>query len=100
MSSSATLQVGQDLAGGVLAGASRDAAAGMGAGAGEVQAFEVLGRQPVAGMPEERPPEVELVEAGLAVERVATGQPEAGFEIDRREHLAVGDQLADAGRDR
>ena len=65
-------QVLEDLAGGVLAGAAGDAAAGMGAGAAQVQPLQ---RDSVAGVAEQRPPDEELVEARLGVERVAAGEP-------------------------
>src|SRR5258705_2717417 len=89
----ATAEVREDLAGCVLAGAAGDAAAGVGARAAQVQADD---REAVAGVAEQRPPEVELIEAGLTVERVTAGQPETRFEIDRGQDLAVDDELADS----
>ena len=58
----------------------------MGAGAAQVQPLE---RQPVAGVAEERPPEEELVERRLGVERMAAGQAVVALEVERRQDLAA-----------
>ena len=58
----------------------------MRAGAAQV---EPVDRHPVAGVAEERPPEEELVEARLGVERVAAGEAVVALEVDRRQDLAV-----------
>ena len=50
-------------------------------------------------MAEERPPQEELVEPGLAVERVAAGQAVVALEIERGEDLAVADESAEPGRE-
>ena len=72
--------VGEDLAGGVLAGLAGDAAAGVGAGAGEV---EPVDRHPVAGEAEEWPPDEQAVEGRLGVEQMAAGQAIVALEIER-----------------
>ena len=66
--SAATLQVGEDLAGRVLARLAGDPAARVGAGPAQV---EPVDREAVAAAAEERPPQEELVEGLLAVERMA-----------------------------
>src|SRR4029077_16377144 len=67
------------------------------AGTAEVQPVEAP--DPVAGMAQHGPPQVELVEAGLSVERMGAGQAEVTLEVQRRQHLAVGNELSDPGRD-
>jgi hypothetical protein len=69
----------------------------MGAGAAQVQPVDA---EAIPGVAEERPPQEELVEAGLGVQWVTARQSELALEIDGREHLAVGDQLADPRRHR
>jgi len=63
----------------------------VGAGATQVEPVE---REAVPGVAEERPPQEELVEAGLAVKRVAAGQPVVALEVERGEDLALPDQVA------
>ena len=72
-----------------------DAAARMGARPRQVQPVE---RQPVARVAEHRPPQEELVEPGLGVERVATGQTEVALEVERRQDLPGRDQRRQPGR--
>ena len=72
------------------------AAAGMGAGAAQVQAVD---REPVAAAAEERPPQEELVERLLAVERMAAGQAVVALEVERRDHLAGADARGEPGRE-
>src|SRR5581483_3778012 len=89
------LQVGQDLARRVRAGRSRDASAGVRPRAAQVQALDA---EPVARMTEQRPPREPAVEPGLGVERVAAREPVLALEVDRRQHLPAGDELAQARR--
>src|SRR5688572_2019135 len=63
----------EDLARGILARAAGDAPAGMGAGAAQVEPVEA---EAVAGVAEQRPPQEELVETDLGMERVPARQPE------------------------
>ena len=60
---------------------------GMGAGTRQVEPVE---RQPVAGVAEQRPPQEELVEAVLAVHRMAAGQAVVALEVERGQDLARG----------
>src|SRR3954469_4054046 len=92
-----TTEIGDHLAGGVLAGTAGDAAAGVGPGAAEVQAIEC---EAVAGVAEERAPHRPLVEARLGVEGMAATQAIARFEIHRGQDLAMADELGDPRRDR
>ena len=82
-------EVREDLARGVLAGLPGDAAAGMGA---RPARYSPSSPKPVAGVAEQRPPQEELVEAGLAVQRVAAGQAVVALEVERGEDLAGRDQ--------
>ena len=92
------LSVRDDLAGRVLAGLAGDAAARMGARARQVEPLE---RQPVAGVAEERPPQEELVERRLAVQRVAAGQAVVALEIERASGpRARRTERAEPGRER
>ena len=49
-------------------------------------------------MPEQRPPQVELVEAMLSVHRMAAGQAVVAFEVDRGDDLARDDGPGQARR--
>ena len=51
-------------------------------------------------MPEERPPQEELVEARLAVERVPAGQAVVALEVERRQDLSFADETREPGRQR
>src|SRR5262249_44917674 len=84
--------VEQDLARGVRARGAGDAAARVGAGVAQVQPVE---RHPVARVTEQRPPREELIEARLAVEGVALGQPVIAFQVEGRDHLPRGHQVAE-----
>ena len=53
---------------------------------------EPVDRQAVAAAAEERPPQEELVEGLLAVERMAAGQAVVALEVERRDHLAGADR--------
>src|SRR4029077_1039523 len=96
VASSGPAEVLQDLAGRILAGAAGDAAAGMRAGAAEVQPLQ---RDSIAGVAEQRAPHEEMVEALLRVERVPAREPELPLQVDGREDLAMRHELADARRD-
>src|SRR5438093_7712014 len=93
--SAAALQVGQDLAGCVLAGLAGDAAAGVRAGAEQVQALDW---KPVPAAPEEWPPQEPLVERLFAMERMAPTQPVLTLEVEGRDHLAGADAAGKARR--
>src|SRR5205823_5806489 len=82
--------VGDDLPGRVRAGRTGDPPARVGAAAAEIQALEW---HAVPGVPEQRPPGEELVEARLPVERMTTGQAVVALQVLRRDHLA-GDHQA------
>jgi hypothetical protein len=46
----------------------------------------------VAGVTEQGPPQEELVKAWFGVERMASGETEVAFEVQRRQDLSRGDQ--------
>ncbi len=48
--------------------------------------------------PRSGPPGEELVQAGLGVQRVPAREPVLALQVDRRDHLPCGDQLAQPGR--
>ena len=68
----------------------------MAPGTGEVEPIE---REPVARVAEQRAPQEELVEAVLAVHRVATGQAVVALEVERGEDLPRDDQPGEPRRD-
>ena len=78
-----------------MAGHAGDAAAGMHGGAAEVEAGNGCA---VVGEMGGRPAEEDLVGGQVAVVHVAIGQPEAGFEVARGEHLVVQDGVAAEAR--
>ena len=68
---------------------------GMGGGAAHV---EVLHRRAVAGPARHGPQEEELLEGQLALEDVALGEAPLALQVQRRQHLAVQDELLQVGR--
>src|SRR5688572_23021253 len=74
----ALAEVAQHLAGAVVARRAGDAAAGMGAGAAQVQALQ---RSAIVGVSEHRPRRPQLIERKLAVEDVAADQAEIALEV-------------------
>src|SRR5262245_983872 len=87
----------------VVAGRAADAAAGMAAGAAEIEAGD---RRAIACRPDVRPQAEQLVQIVPAVKDIALGQAEHAFEIERCQDLAsdrdtrqVGDVACDDGQD-
>src|SRR3954453_17885024 len=78
--------VGQDRAGGVVAGRTSDAAAGVRARAAKIEALE---RTAIVGIAEHRPRPEQLIERQRAMENVAAGETEYPFEVERAQHLAA-----------
>src|SRR5438309_2938426 len=85
--------IGEHRMSGIVARSAGHAAAGMGAGAAQIEALE---RHPVSRRANHRPRAEQLVEAHLAVENVAADQPEAALEVERRMDLPAEDRLTEA----
>ena len=89
------LPVAQDLLGGVLAVRAHDAAAGMRRRAAHI---EVANRRRVLRPSRGRPQKEQLLERQLALEDVAFRQAPLALEIERRQHLAVQNDVPNVGR--
>src|SRR5690606_2953807 len=79
-----TLEIAQDLAGGVVAGSPGDAASRVSAGAAEV---ETCNRHAVIGVAQHGTRREELIQRQLAVEDVAVDHAETPLKIERRQDL-------------
>src|SRR4051812_10488258 len=86
MTSQTPAPIGQDRAGGVVAGCAGDAAAGVRACAAKIQALE---RAAIVGIAEHRSCPEQLIERERAMKDVAAGETEYPFEVERAQHLAA-----------
>src|SRR4051812_11031937 len=78
--------IGQDRAGGVVAGCAGDAAAGVGARAAKIKALE---RAAIIGIAEHRPCPEQLIERQRAMENIAATETEYPFEVEWAQYLAA-----------
>src|SRR5262245_46411539 len=90
-----TLEITQDLSGGVASGQPRDAAAWMRPGPAQVK---IWNRHAVIGVAQHRPRAEQLVEAELAMEDVAVDEAEATLQIERGEDLTAEHAGLEVGR--
>src|SRR5258705_7389729 len=91
----AARQVAQDFGCSVATGGAHDATARMSRGAANI---ETANRRAVLRIARHRAVEQQLIERQLALENVALGQSDLGFELAWRAYLHMDDAVAEARR--